>query len=274
MHRKGANPQPPPKEQRQFAPLIKLCSRPLADSLGAQSKRATAGVVSCRSSLAARACLRSRGPATLPRAAAPSQVIGCLRPALGRCLRARWEVGSGRTSILHSDLGSNSKVLVRAQAGRNSPGPKVRASLRRKGANPRPKTNASSTNPSRPRFSEACEPVRPGLVTTRPRAQARPPQSRRHLPVTVLSPRGIASLCLQMSATQRLVSGPDFANYSRFHSAPFQRQPVNRSTGPRFHSATFHRLKSSKTGNPGTVRARTFIPAASTKFPHSRCPQR
>ena len=30
--------------------------------------------------------------------------------------------------------------------------------------------------------------------------------------------------------------GPDFANSSRFHSAPFQRQPVNRSTGPRFHA--------------------------------------
>jgi hypothetical protein len=32
--------------------------------------------------------------------------------------------------------------------------------------------------------------------------------------------------------------GPDFANSSRFHSAPFQRQPVNCSTGPAlpFHS--------------------------------------
>ncbi len=30
--------------------------------------------------------------------------------------------------------------------------------------------------------------------------------------------------------------GPDFANSSRFHSAPFQRQPVNNSTGPRFHA--------------------------------------
>ena len=40
----------------------------------------------------------------------------------------------------------------------------------------------------------------------------------------------------QLSTTHRLVLGPDFANSSRFHSAPFQRQPVNRSTGPRFHS--------------------------------------
>jgi hypothetical protein len=34
--------------------------------------------------------------------------------------------------------------------------------------------------------------------------------------------------------------GPDFANSSRFHSAPFQRQPVNCSTGPAlpFHSVT------------------------------------
>jgi hypothetical protein len=30
--------------------------------------------------------------------------------------------------------------------------------------------------------------------------------------------------------------GSDFANSSRFHSAPFHRQPVNRSTGPRFHA--------------------------------------
>jgi len=49
--------------------------------------------------------------------------------------------------------------------------------------------------------------------------------------------------------------GPDFANSSRFHSAPLQRQPVNRSTGPRFHSAPLHRLKSSKTGCPGAMSA-------------------
>ena len=30
--------------------------------------------------------------------------------------------------------------------------------------------------------------------------------------------------------------GPDFADSSRFHSAPFQRRPVNHSTGPRFHA--------------------------------------
>ncbi len=29
---------------------------------------------------------------------------------------------------------------------------------------------------------------------------------------------------------------PDVANASRFHSAPLQRRPVNRSTGPRFHA--------------------------------------
>jgi hypothetical protein len=34
-----------------------------------------------------------------------------------------------------------------------------------------------------------------------------------------------------------------------------------------------HRLKSSKTGSPDTARARTFVPADSTKFPHSRRPQ-
>jgi hypothetical protein len=52
--------------------------------------------------------------------------------------------------------------------------------------------------------------------------------------------------------------GPDFANSSRFHSAPFQRRPVNRSTGPRFHSAPFHRPESSKTGCPGAVSAGAF----------------
>ena len=39
----------------------------------------------------------------------------------------------------------------------------------------------------------------------------------------------------QLSTTHRLAFRPDFANSSRFHSAPFQRRPVNRSTGPRFH---------------------------------------
>jgi hypothetical protein len=55
--------------------------------------------------------------------------------------------------------------------------------------------------------------------------------------------------------THRLRIGPDFANSSRFHAAPFQRQPVNLSTGPRFHSAPLHRLKSSKTGCPGAASA-------------------
>jgi hypothetical protein len=32
------------------------------------------------------------------------------------------------------------------------------------------------------------------------------------------------------------VAGPDFADSSRFHSGPFQRQPVNLSTGPRLHA--------------------------------------
>ena len=58
-----------------------------------------------------------------------------------------------------------------------------------------------------------------------------------------------------LPTTHRLRKGPDFANSSRFHSAPFQRRPVNRSTGPRFHSAPLHRLKSSKTGCPGAMSA-------------------
>jgi hypothetical protein len=44
----------------------------------------------------------------------------------------------------------------------------------------------------------------------------------------------------------------DLANESRFHSAPFQRLPANRATGPRFHSTPFHRLTSPKTGAPAT----------------------
>ena len=54
----------------------------------------------------------------------------------------------------------------------------------------------------------------------------------------------------QLPTTYRLVLGPDFANSSRFHSAPFQRRPVNLSTGPRFHCSPFHRLKSPKIGKP------------------------
>jgi len=84
-----------------------------------------------------------------------------------------------------------------------------------------------------------------------------------------------------LPATHRLVLEPDFANSSRFHSAPFQRQPVNRSTGPRFHCAAFHRLKSSKTGGPGAMRAKDLqSPSADksrirtfTKLPPSRRPQ-
>jgi hypothetical protein len=62
----------------------------------------------------------------------------------------------------------------------------------------------------------------------------------------------------QLSTTHRLVLGPDFANSSRFHSAPFQRQPVNRSTGLHFHCTPLHRLKSPKTGCPGAVSAKAF----------------
>jgi hypothetical protein len=76
--------------------------------------------------------------------------------------------------------------------------------------------------------------------------------------------------------------GPDFADSSRFHSAPFQRRPVNRSTGPRFHSAPFHRLKSSKTGRPRRCESESFrkVPSAGkprirafAKLPHSHRPQ-
>ena len=63
----------------------------------------------------------------------------------------------------------------------------------------------------------------------------------------------------RLPTTHRLVLGPDFANSTRLHSTPLQRRPVNRSTGPRFHSAPLHRLKSSKTGSPGVVRAKAFV---------------
>ena len=72
------------------------------------------------------------------------------------------------------------------------------------------------------------------------------------------TPRPPMSRRKQLPPTHRLGYGPDFANSSRFHSAPFQRQPVNRSTGPRFHSTPLHRLKSSKTGCPGAVSAKAF----------------
>jgi hypothetical protein len=39
-----------------------------------------------------------------------------------------------------------------------------------------------------------------------------------------------------LPTTHRLVLGPDFTNSGRFRSAPFQRRPVNHSTGPRFHA--------------------------------------
>jgi len=68
--------------------------------------------------------------------------------------------------------------------------------------------------------------------------------------------------------THRLGKGPDFANSSRFHSAPFQRRPVNRSTGPRFHFAPLHRLKSSKTGCPGAVSAKVSPSPISRQAAH------
>jgi hypothetical protein len=91
-----------------------------------------------------------------------------------------------------------------------TPLPNVRASLRKKGAAPRPKTNASSTTRFRKRFSPDCE---AGPVTSRDSAlpaKTRPPQSRR--PSSGYGSQFLANLCLQMSATQRLFWGPDFAN--------------------------------------------------------------
>ena len=76
--------------------------------------------------------------------------------------------------------------------------------------------------------------------------------------------------------------GPDFANSSRFHFAPFQRRPVNHSTGPRIHSAAFHRLNSSKTGEPRRRERESFrqVPSADksriralSKLPPSHRPQ-
>ena len=63
--------------------------------------------------------------------------------------------------------------------------------------------------------------------------------------------------------------GPDFANSSRFRSAPFQRRPVNRSTGPRFHSMPFHRLKSPKTGSRATASASAFAKSPQPAGPAS-----
>jgi hypothetical protein len=36
-----------------------------------------------------------------------------------------------------------------------------------------------------------------------------------------------------LPTAHRLGTGPDFASSSQCHSAPFQRRPVNNSTGPR-----------------------------------------
>ena len=68
--------------------------------------------------------------------------------------------------------------------------------------------------------------------------------------------------------THRQRKGPDFANSSRFHSAPFQPGPVNHSTGPRFHPAPLHRLKSSKTGCPGTMSAKVSPSPISRQAAH------
>jgi hypothetical protein len=95
---------------------------------------------------------------------------------------------------------------------------------------------ATGSRTTGPRFTRraclcACSLDKCGSATP---ARPRPPMSRRK----------------PLPTTHRLLLGPDFANSTRLHSAPFQRRPVNHSTGPRFHSAPFHRLKSSKTGRP------------------------
>ena len=72
--------------------------------------------------------------------------------------------------------------------------------------------------------------------------------------------------------------GPDFANSSRFHSAPFQRRPVNRSTGPRFHAcraaARRRRVRSAtpsqiaEEGCPSTMSAEVFASPLSPQAAH------
>ena len=86
-----------------------------------------------------------------------------------------------------------------------------------------------------------------------PRGLFPPPRHRRRPP----PPRGgIHPPRPPMSRSDTSAGeGPDFANSSRFRAAPFQRRPVNLSTGPRLHSAPFHRLKLSKTGCPASVSA-------------------
>jgi hypothetical protein len=90
----------------------------------------------------------------------------------------------------------------------------------------------------------------------------------------------------KLPPTHRLRTGPDFANSSRFHSAPFQRRqrpaPPARASIPRLHSAPLHRLKSSKTGRPRRHERVSFrqVPSAGRpriralpKLPPSRRPQ-
>jgi hypothetical protein len=73
-----------------------------------------------------------------------------------------------------------------------------------------------------------------------------------------------------LPTTHRLAFGPDFANSSRFHSTPFQRRPVNHSTGPRFHSTPLHRLKSPKTGRPRRHERASFRQVPSAGRPRIR----
>jgi len=86
--------------------------------------------------------------------------------------------------------------------------------------------------------------------------------------------------------------GPDFANSSRLHAAPFQRQPVNDSTGPRFHASRavawrrrVHSVTPSQIAEDRQPRRRECVsfrqvPSASRpriralpKLPHSRQPK-
>jgi len=123
---------------------------------------------------------------------------------------------------------------------------------------------------------------RPEIHPSRLPLRLLPGQVRQRQPREVTTSRPPMSRRKPLPTTHRLVLGPDFANSTRLHSAPFQRRPVKHSTGPRFHSAPFHRLKSSKTGRPRRCESESFrkVPSAGkprirafAKLPHSHRPQ-
>jgi hypothetical protein len=216
-----------------FAPARKLALR----SIGTRSERLLRSEVVCR----ARLPTLSQRPH--PRAArlAPSLVIGRSRRRSDAAFARATEAYSGREDFEPSDPLSNIEVAARALRRQATlfPVEFQFATLNFQRCGPRA--------PENERIEHAMIPAKTGTG---------PPTSRENAPHAIPGPP--VSRQDHHPATPRLLLEPDFANSSRLHSAPFQRQPVNRTTGRRFHSAAFRRPDLPKTGRPGTVRAKAF----------------